>query len=115
MVTPVRDILAAAVKAWGLEPAARLVTVRRVWDRIVGDTLAVASAPMAIRAGRLRVAVLHGTAAQEIRLRSAAIANALNRELGEPVIHEIVAVPRRSLPGVERRQAPRPARKRSAR
>ena len=115
MVTPVRDILAASVKAWGLEPAARLVAARRAWARIVGDALAVASAPAAIRAGRLRVAVLHATAAQEIRLRSAAITSALNRELGEPVIHEIVTVPRRTLPGTATRRAPRAAGKRAVR
>jgi predicted nucleic acid-binding Zn ribbon protein len=115
MVTPVRDILAASVKAWGLEPAARLVAVRRAWARVAGGALAAASAPLGIRDGRLRVAVLHVAAAQEVRLRSAVIARALNQELGEPVIHEVVTVPRRTLPSIGTPQAPRAARKRPAR
>jgi hypothetical protein len=110
MVTPVRDILAASVKAWGLEPAAR-----RAWTRIVGDALAGVSAPMGIRAGRLRVAVLHVTAAHEIRLRSVSIASALNQELGESVVREVATVPRRTLPGAGAQHPPRSAGKRSAR
>jgi predicted nucleic acid-binding Zn ribbon protein len=98
MVTPLRDILRAAARAWGVEPAAHLAIAREAWPRIVGGPLAAASAPLSIRSGRLRVAVTHPAAGQEIRLRAGAIVAALNREIGAPVVDEVVAVARR-LPG----------------
>jgi hypothetical protein len=76
---------------------------------MVGAALANASAPLAVRSGRLHVAVLHAAAAQEIRLRAGAIVAAVNRELGDPVVREVATVPRRTLPGAVTRRAPRPA------
>jgi predicted nucleic acid-binding Zn ribbon protein len=99
MVTPLRDILRAAARAWGIEPAAHLASARAAWPRVVGEPLAAASAPLHIRGGRLRVAVTHPAAAQEIRLRAGAIAAAVNREIGAPVVVEVIAVARRRLPG----------------
>ncbi|MDR7544898.1 MAG: DUF721 domain-containing protein [Armatimonadota bacterium] len=98
MVTPLRDILRAAARAWGIEPAAHLACARGAWPRIVGEPLAAVSAPLSIRGGRLRVAVNHPAAAQEVRLREGAIAAALNREIGAQVVTEVVAVARRRVP-----------------
>lgn len=99
MVTPLRDILKAAVRSWGLEPAARLAHARKAWHEIAGPALADVSAPLAVRGRRLRVAVTNPAAAQEIRFRSTALAQALNKALGEEAVAEVVAVPRRSLRG----------------
>jgi hypothetical protein len=98
MVTPLRDILKAAAKGWGLAPAARLVVAREAWPRIVGVALAGASAPLSIRDGRLRVAVIHAAAGQEIRYRSKRIAAALNGVLGEQAVTNVTPVARRRLP-----------------
>lgn len=95
MVTPLRDILKAAVRAWGLEPAARLARAQAAWGRIVGPALAEVSAPVALRGGRLLVGVTHSTAGQEIRLRRRDIKEALTRELGEDVVSDVVPVSRR--------------------
>ncbi len=98
MVTPVRDILKSAVRAWGLEPAARLASAQAAWPRVVGSALAGVSAPVALRGARLLVGVTHPTAGQEVRLRRAAILTALTRELGEAVVGDVVPVARRRLP-----------------
>jgi hypothetical protein len=98
MVTPLRDILKAAAKGWGLAPAARLVAAREAWSRIVGVPLARVSAPLSIRDGRLRVAVMHAAAAQEIRYRGTRIAAALNGALGEQAVTTVMPVVRRRLP-----------------
>jgi hypothetical protein len=98
MVTPLRDILKGAVKAWGLEPAARLADVRSAWPRIVGAALAATSAPLAIRGTRLDVCVTHPAAGHEIRLRTLEIAGAVNRALGEEAVNRIRVVTRRRLP-----------------
>jgi predicted nucleic acid-binding Zn ribbon protein len=98
MVTPIRDILKAAVRGWGLEPAARLARAQAAWARLVGPAMAEASAPVALRGGRLLVGVTHPTVGQEIRLRRPHLVAALARELGEDVITEVVPVARRRLP-----------------
>jgi predicted nucleic acid-binding Zn ribbon protein len=103
MVTPIRDILKMAAKNWGLAPAARLVVAREAWSRIVGIPLAEVSAPLSIRDGRLRVAVIHAAAAQEIRLRRDRIASTLNSELGEQAVSVVTPVARRRLPEVSPR------------
>jgi hypothetical protein len=109
MVTPLRDILKSAARAWGLEPAARLAAAREAWPKIVGPAVAPASAPVALRGPRLYVGVTNSTVGQEIRLRRTAIAQALNRTLGEEVVTDVVPVARRRLPGrEERRVQPRP-------
>jgi predicted nucleic acid-binding Zn ribbon protein len=97
MVTPLRDILKAAVKAWGLEPAARLARAQAAWTRIVGPALSEMSVPITLRGGRLLVGVTHPAAGQEIRLRRASILEALARELGEEAVTDVVPVARRSL------------------
>jgi predicted nucleic acid-binding Zn ribbon protein len=111
MVTPVRDILKREARAWGLQPAVRLATARANWRRIVGPALAALSAPLAVREGRLEIAVTHPAAAQEIRLRAAAIADAVNRALEERAVTAVVPVARRRLPDVgpprERRERER--------
>jgi predicted nucleic acid-binding Zn ribbon protein len=99
MVTPLRDILRAAVKTWGLEPVARLARLQAAWSRLVGGELAAASAPVSLRGGRLLVAVTNSTAGQEIRVRRADILRVLVRELGEEVVTDIRPVARRRLPG----------------
>lgn len=99
MVTPIRDLLRSAARALGIEPAARLALAREAWPRIVGPALAEASAPVTLRGPRLMVGVTHATAGQEIRLRRAAIVEALARELRERAITEVVPVARRRLPG----------------
>ncbi len=98
MVTPIRDILKSAVRAWGLEPAARLAIAQAAWPCIVGSALAEVSAPVALRGARLLVGVTHPTAGQEVRLRRAAIITALTRELGEAAIGDVVPIARRRLP-----------------
>lgn len=98
MVTPLRDILKGAVKAWGLEPAARLAAVRSAWPRIVGAALAATSAPLVIRGPRLDVGVTHPAAGQEVRLRTRAITRAVNQALGEEAVSEVRVVTRRRLP-----------------
>jgi predicted nucleic acid-binding Zn ribbon protein len=98
MVTPLRDILRAAAKAWGIEPAARLAAAREAWPRIVGPSLAGMTVPLAVRGQRLRVGVAHATAAQEVRLRRAAILRALNQEVGGEAVTELVTVARRRIP-----------------
>ncbi|MGH2403414.1 MAG: DciA family protein [bacterium] len=104
MVTPIRSILKSAARAWGIEPAARLATARTAWPRIVGPALAAASAPVALRGGRLLVGVTHATAGQEVRLRKGAIVHALACELGENAITDVVPVARQRLDlGVPRR------------
>jgi predicted nucleic acid-binding Zn ribbon protein len=107
MVTPLRDILKASAKAWGLEPAARFLVIRGAWSRIVGAGVAAISAPVALRGGRLYVGVLHPAAAQEVRLRRTQIARALNRELGEEVVADVLTVARHRLPGGEAGTGPR--------
>lgn len=97
MVTPLRDILRSAARTWGIEPAVRLAAVQSAWARVVGPTLAEMSAPVGLRGGRLRVAVTHPAAAQEVRLRGPAIAAALAREIGEGVVTEVVTVTRKHL------------------
>jgi predicted nucleic acid-binding Zn ribbon protein len=95
MVTPLRDILRSAARTWGIEPAVRLAAVQSAWARVVGPTLAEMSAPVGLRGGRLRVAVTHPTAAQEVRLRGPAIAAALAREIGEGVVTEVATIVRK--------------------
>ncbi|MDQ7859615.1 MAG: DUF721 domain-containing protein [Armatimonadota bacterium] len=97
MVTPIRDILKSAARTWGIEPAVRLAAVQVAWARIVGPTLAGMSAPIGLRGRRLRVAVMHPAAAQEIRLRGPAILAALAREIGEGAVSEIATVSRRQI------------------
>ncbi len=97
MVTPLRDILKSAVRAWGLEPAARLALAQAAWPRIVGPALVEVSAPVAVRGARLLVGVTHPAAGQEVRLRRTAIVAALARELGEAAISDVVPVARRRL------------------
>lgn len=102
MVTPIRDILRTVAQTWNLEPAARLARAQEAWSRIVGQTLAEMSAPVAIRGGRLSVGVVHAVAGQEIRLRRTAIVRALARELGEEAVTDVLPVPRRRLPALVR-------------
>jgi predicted nucleic acid-binding Zn ribbon protein len=97
MVTPIRDILKASVRAWGLEPAARLAAAQAAWPRMVGPALAELSAPVGLRGGVLRVGVTHPAAGQEVRIRTAAILKTLRRELGEGAVTGIVTVSRRRL------------------
>ncbi len=97
MVTPVRAILKAVARAWGIEPAAHLALARMAWPQIVGPALARVSAPVALRGGRLLVGVTQPAAGQEIRLRGRAIAQALARDLRGDVITEVVPVARRRL------------------
>ena len=113
MVTPLRDILKSAARAWGLEPAARLAAAREAWPKIAGPALATASAPVALRGSRLYVGVTNSTVGQEIRLRRTAIMHALNRALGEAAVADVVTVARRRLPGrrEERRSGPRQPRR----
>ncbi len=113
MVTPVRDILKAAVRAWGLEPAARLAIAQAAWPRVVGSALAEVSAPVALRGARLFVGVTHPTAGQEVRLRRTAIMTALTRELGEAAVGDVVPVARRRLPARPPR-TPSPVRRANA-
>lgn len=109
MVTPLRDILKSAARAWGLEPAARLAAAREAWPEIAGPALAAVSAPVALRGRRLHVGVTNSTAGQEIRLRRTAIMHAVNQALGEAAVADVVTVTRRRLPGrrEERRAGPR--------
>ncbi len=112
MVTPLRDILKSTVRAWGLEPAARLALAQAAWPRIVGPTLAEVSAPVALRGRRLLVGVMHPTAGQEVRLRRMVIVAALTLELGEAAVGDVVPVARPRLPA----RPPRtPSRSRRAR
>ncbi|MDR7418448.1 MAG: DUF721 domain-containing protein [Armatimonadota bacterium] len=106
MVTPIRDILRRAAPGWGLQPAMRLATARTQWEKCVGPALAAMSLPLAVREGRLEVAVTHPAAAQEIKLRAAAIAEAMNRALSEHVVTAVVPVMRKRLPEIA---APRAA------
>jgi Protein of unknown function (DUF721). len=115
MVTPLRDILRSAARAWGIEPAVRLAAAQSAWARIVGPTLAEMSAPVGLRGTRLRVAVTHPAAAQEIRLRGQAIAAALARDIGGGAVTEVVTVTRRRIrpPGAGARRDTPGARRRS--
>lgn len=99
MVTPIRDILKAAVRTWGLEPAARLARAQEVWPQIAGAALAESSAPVALRGGRLLVGVTHAAAGQEVRLRRTVLLRSLASALGEDAVTEIVPVSRWRLRG----------------
>lgn len=105
MVVPIRDILAREAARWGLEPAARLAEARRRWGAVVGEKLAEASAPVAVRGRTLVVGVTHSTAGQEIRLRRAAIVAALNGKSAKPVLDDIRVVARRRLDTARTRRA----------
>lgn len=98
MVVPIREVLRAAARALGIEPALHLATAREIWPRIAGQALAGLSAPVTLRGRRLLVGVTHEAAGQEIRLRRAEIVAALARELGEGAITDVTPVARRSLP-----------------
>lgn len=114
MVTPVRvrEILRAAARAWGIEPAARLAIARGAWPSIVGPVLARSSAPVALRGACLLVGVTHPAVGQEIRLRGAEIVKALVRELREDVVTGVVPVARRHLTAAApRRQGSRTSRR----
>ena len=114
MVTPIREILKTAARAWGIEPAARLALAQLAWRRIVGQALAESSAPVALRGQTLLVGVTHPTAGQEMRLRRGAILKALARELREDAVTDVVPVARRRLPAGTRgpRSSPRGQRRR---
>lgn len=105
-MTPIRDILRAAAKAWGIEPAARLAQAQEAWPRVAGTALAESSAPVALRGGRLLVGVTHAAAGQEVRLRRAGLLRGLAAALAEDAITEIVPVSRRRLPGRGARTTP---------
>ncbi|MDQ7841146.1 MAG: DUF721 domain-containing protein [bacterium] len=101
MVVPIREVLRAAARALGIEPAMHLATAREIWPRIAGRALAGVSAPVTLRGRRLLVGVTHEAAGAEIRLRRAEIVASLARELGEGAITDVSPVARRRLPGRE--------------
>lgn len=92
MVVPLRDILKAVARTWGLQPAVRLRRSQEVWPRVVGRVLAEVTSPVALRGGRLRVRADSPAAGQEIRLRREAILRALAREVGEGAVTDIIPV-----------------------
>lgn len=101
MVVPIKEVLRAAARALGIEPALHLATARDLWPRVVGQSLAGVSAPVTLRGKRLLVGVTHEAAGNEIRLRRAEILAALARELGAGAISDVAPVARRRLPGRE--------------
>lgn len=97
MVTPLRDVLKAQARAWGIERAAHLAAVRSAWPSVVGAVLAEVAAPVTLRGTCLFVGVTHTAAAQEIRLRGSAIVRALAQQVGPGVVTEVRPVPRQRL------------------
>jgi hypothetical protein len=75
-----------------------LAAARSAWTAIVGGPLAGATAPVTLRGATLVVGATSPAAAQEIRLRAAAIVRALARSLGEEAVARVVPVMRRRLP-----------------
>ncbi len=91
MVAPIRDVLGATAKQWGLARLAWLVDLQRRWPAIVGPTLAELSWPERVRGDTLVVAARQPAVAQELRWRERAILQAAGTgQEGEPARLRVV-------------------------
>jgi hypothetical protein len=85
-----RDILEESLDTLGLRERLRALRALLSWKEVVGETVAAAAQPEALKEGKVFVAVKSNAWIQELRFQQQTILQRLNEYAGAPIFTELV-------------------------
>jgi hypothetical protein len=86
---PIKSVIEAMLRSWGLDRAAKEQRVFVAWPDAVGESVARNARPMAVHHGLLIVLVRDNVWMQELAMMRDEIKKKLNRALGPGLIQEL--------------------------
>src|SRR5262245_31405842 len=89
MIQGLREILAPALAAAGLDAAADTWRIGELWAEALGDRIGSRAVPLRLTRGELLVAVPDAVWRQELSLLAPEIVARLNERLGEPIVQRL--------------------------
>lgn len=89
-IQSIGDLLPALLRKLGLERGVKEHEILERWAEIVGPKIAEVSSAERIRDGKLWVAVGHPAWRNELNFMKRELIEKINRELGEPIVKEII-------------------------
>ena len=89
-IIPLKDGLAALVKAYRLQGKLNEVTVVGSWERVMGKAVARKTQEVYVNKGRLFVRLNSAPLKHELVMAKTRVAELINAEVGEEVITEVV-------------------------
>lgn len=99
---PLRELLEIATEEMGIAQQIRALRALLRWEEVVGESVARATQPEAVKGGKIFVAVKSSAWMQELRFLEQTILQRLNELAGSPVFTEMVfrvkPLPRRRPP-----------------
>jgi hypothetical protein len=108
MIFGLREILAPALAAAGLDATAETWRIGEVWPEALGERIGSRAVPLRLTGGELLVSVPDAVWRQELSLLAPEIVARLNAKLGEPIVQRLRLI---GAAGAPEPRADRPARR----
>ena len=89
-IVPLKEGLAALVKAYRLQGKLNEVTVVGSWERVMGKAVALKTQEVYVNKGRLFVRLNSAPLKHELVMAKTRVAELINAEVGEEVITEVI-------------------------
>lgn len=89
-IIPIKEGLAALVKAYRLQGKLNEVTVVGSWERVMGKAVALKTQEVYVNKGRLFVRLNSAPLKHELVMAKTRVAELINAEVGEEVITEVI-------------------------